>query len=182
MASEARVSGQFIRTITTKVAANITIEDSTSEAFVVNGLDALRVVGHAEARVRTAPGIVEFQRQRLERAVEIGPEFQERLQADMNEKVVRNEVDQAAEETDQNHGDAEPEDHGGRLSLAEPILQKLARVGRSRRFVEHAINDEFEGPGLEEIEADVGQSECHATCCCPKEGPEITNRPRVDIH
>ena len=29
MASEARVSGQFIRTITTKVAANITIEDST---------------------------------------------------------------------------------------------------------------------------------------------------------
>ena len=80
------------------------------ETFIVNRLDALRIVGHAEAGVRAAAGVVELERQVLQRRVKVRAQLEQRLQAHADEKVVRAEIDQPCQEADQNHGQTEPED------------------------------------------------------------------------
>ena len=67
------------------------------EPFIVDRLDALRVVGHAEAGIGTAPSVVEFQRQRLQRRIKIGAQLEQGLKASMNKKIVRPQIHQPGE-------------------------------------------------------------------------------------
>ena len=62
------------------------------ESFVVDRLDALRIVGDAKAGIGTASCVVEFQRQSLQRGIEIGTQLEQGLKAGMNKKIVRPQI------------------------------------------------------------------------------------------
>ena len=59
--------------------------ENISEAFVVDRLDRLRIVGDTEAGIARAPGIVILQGKRLQVGVKIGAQFQQRLETDLHE-------------------------------------------------------------------------------------------------
>ena len=58
------------------------------EALAVKRLDALRIVGHAEAAVGAAALVVEFQRQRVQVGVELRAQAHEPVQADADVMII----------------------------------------------------------------------------------------------
>ena len=59
--------------------------DNVSEAFVVDRLNRLRVVGDAKTGISRAAGVVEFEGQALQMSVKLGPQSKQRLQSDFHE-------------------------------------------------------------------------------------------------
>ncbi len=116
--------------------------ENIREALVVDGLDRLRIVGDAKARIARAARVMIFQRERLQIGVKIGAQFQQRLQTDFHEDVIAGEVGQAPEELNADQRQAEQGNEVGRRSEL--------RVGIPRQDV---IDDDFERPGFEEVQA-----------------------------
>ena len=70
------------------------------EALVVNRLDRLRIVGDAKTGIARTPRVVIFERERLEIRVKIGAQFEQRLQSDLHEKVIRDSIDDPPEQVE----------------------------------------------------------------------------------
>ena len=68
--------------------------EDVREPPVVDRLDALRIVGHAERRIAGAAGVVELQRQALEIGEQVGAQLQQRLQAHPHEKKIAPQAQQ----------------------------------------------------------------------------------------
>ena len=80
-----------------------------------------------------------FERERLQICVEIGAQFEERLQADFYEQVIRDPINDSPRELDYDEGETE---QGNQCA---PIA---ACSGRGSQKIVH---DDFERPWLEQI-------------------------------
>ena len=81
--------------------------EDVREALVEHRLDGLRIVGDAEAGIARATAIVILERKGLQVGVEIGAQFQERLQADLHEEKIAGHVREAPKELDHDQRETE---------------------------------------------------------------------------
>ncbi len=102
---------------------------------------------------------MEFQRQGLERGIEIGAKLDQGLEAGMNKKIIRPEIHQPREKADQYHRDAQPQNRKGRIRSAEARINKRPRFYCSFARVQHTIDNVFERPRLKEAQKDREKSE-----------------------
>ncbi len=112
-----------------------------------------------------------FERERLQVGVEIGPQFEQSLQADLHEEVVGEEIDDAPDNLEPNEREAEEE------NVAAPIGVLGAEGGIRRQDM---VDDEFEGPGLEQIDPDPDQRKKQARDRPPEKRPVITEHAAID--
>ncbi len=152
------------------------------EAAVVERLHALRVVGHAEARVRAAAGVMELQRERLEVRVELRAELHEGLQADSDKDEGGGEINEAPGDADGHEGEAEIEGDGRGGGSGKPMRDEFPRVlSRGGRLDgEDAVDEELEGPGLQDVEENADKRQCDTSTRGQEKGPEIAKRAKVD--
>ena len=116
--------------------------------------------------------------------IKLRADADERLEAGIDQEIARAEIGQAGQHGDDDQGQAEEEDHVGRIrGRPEPLLQLGPRrrsAGRSRR--ENAVDDVFEGPRLEQIESGDDQTETEGKERFAEKRTIISKRAAVDAH
>ena len=127
MPSESNVSCQSSRSMMTNDADERDDRaENVGEALVVDRLDRLRIVGDAEAGIGRAPRVVILERERLQIGVKIGPQFEQRLEADLHEEIIGEQIDQSPKQLEPDEGEAEQgnvagaSSHGSRERRSSP--------------------------------------------------------------
>src|SRR5207302_817714 len=95
-----------------------------------------------------AARIMIFERERLQVGIKFGAKFEQRLQTDFHEKIIRDPIDEAPCELKRNQSEAE---QGNKF-------WRRAKNG-ARTFLQNIIHDDFEWPGLEQIQPDSDKRE-----------------------
>src|SRR4029077_2310934 len=67
--------------------------EDVGESLVIDSLNRLRVVRHAETGITRAPRVVILERERLQIRIQIGTQLQQCLEPDLYEQVIRDPID-----------------------------------------------------------------------------------------
>ena len=145
--------------------------ENICEAFVVDCLDRLRIVGNAKTRIARTTRVMILERERLQIRVEISAQLQQRLQTDFHENVIAGEVGQAPEKLNSDERQAEQGDEIGRRS-------KLG-VGIPRQDV---IDDDLERPGFEQVQRNAAERQDQADHRWAQERPIVLKHAAIDRH
>src|SRR5437870_10921458 len=115
--------------------------EDVGESLVVNRLDRLRVVRHAETGITRAPCVVVFERERLQIRVQIGAQLKQSLQSDFYEQIICNPIDDSPKKLDTNQRQAQQQNpHSPVGTYRWSCPQKI-------------VNDNLEWPRLEQVQA-----------------------------
>ncbi len=114
----------------------------------------------------------------MEIGVEIGAETEERAEADFHEKKICRHVGQTPKHLDDDKREAEESESLGAVEFREERAH-AAGCGQRR---DELIDDDLEGPGFEQIQADPAQAEREAEHGLAEEGPVIAEHAAVDRH
>ena len=173
MPNESRVSSQSSRSMMRNVPMSVMIgAEDVGETLVINRLDRLRIVGDAKTRIGRAPGVVIFERERLQIGVEIGAQLEQRLQADLHEDVIASArliSPQTIWRTDERKAEEG--------NVAMPIRVRRAEGGVVRQ---NLVDDKLERPGLEQVHPDPDEREHQPEDRRRQKGPIIAEHAPVD--
>ena len=120
--------------------------ENVGEAFVVNCLDGLRIVGDTKTGIARTARVVIFERERLEIGVKLGPQFQQRLQSNLNEKVIRDEIEDPPQQLNYDQCETKAATAARRLRGGEKTIpwngiERRALFGRGLERRQNAIDD-----------------------------------------
>src|SRR5947208_10044397 len=144
--------------------------EDVGESLVVNRLDRLRVVRHAETGITRTPCVVVFKRERLQVRVQIGAELKQSLQSDFHEQIICNPIDNSPEKLNTDQRQAQQQN-------------PEAPVGTYRwSCTQKIVNDNLERPRLEQVQAyaDKRQAQSEDRLC--QERPVVAENAPVDRH
>ena len=108
------------------------------EAFVIDGLDRLRIISDAKTGIGRTAGVMKLERETLQMRVELGPQTQKRFEPDLHKNVIAGQVQQAPKKLDHYHRKAEKRDCFGSIKRwcrdvaaeppPEPKLNKITVI------------------------------------------------------
>ena len=110
------------------------------ETLVVDCLNRLRVVRDAKTGITRAPCIVVFQRERLQICVKLGAQFEQRLQPDFHEEIVRDPIDDSPRKLD--YDESETKDGNPRAPVA----------AHGPRGSQKIVHDDLERPRFQQVQ------------------------------
>src|SRR5439155_26068375 len=144
--------------------------NDVNESLIVDCLNRLRVVRHAETGITRPPRVVIFERERLQIRVQIRAQLKQRLQPDFHEQIICDPVDNSPKKLDTDQRRTEEKNRHVPVGPYRcPCAQKI-------------VNDDLEWPWLEEVQADADKSQGQPEDCLPQEWPVVAENAPIDRH
>src|SRR5207248_8748900 len=85
------------------------------EAFIINGLDRLRIISDTKTGIGRTAGVMKLEREALQMRVELGPQAEQRFEPDFHKDVITGKIQQAPKKLDHYHRQAEKRDYFGSI-------------------------------------------------------------------
>src|SRR6266446_10986880 len=140
------------------------------ESLVVDCLNRLRVVCHAETGITRAPRVVIFERERLQIRVQIGAQLKQRLQPDFHEEIICNPIDNSPKNLDTDQRQTQQEN-------------PRAPVGPYRwPCAQTIVNDDLKRPRLEQVQTYAQKRQAQSENGLPQKWPVVAENAPVDRH
>ena len=154
--------------------------DDVGKAPVVDGLDALGIVGDPERGIARAAGVVEFERQALQVGVKVSAQFQESLQSNPYEQEIAPQPQQARRQRDGHQKRAQSEGLGLGMAVSGTVGHPPHHAGSPGR--ENLVHDDAERPRLEQIQPDRYQRDGQREQRGPQKRLVVSQNAPVDGH